>query len=125
MERKVFSKEDLAYMVFAMSKVGCYGIDEEGKEYNCPYWDWELKDEENRDGDCLSKHSQKLCILLEVAKSGELCLALRDKTSEDQQKEQQAKKELLQRKIDLIEQDVIIGQQKLDELERRKKKLGA
>lgn len=123
MERKVFSKDEMAYITFAISKVGCYGVDQEGKEYSCPYWDWELKDEESREGDCSIKHSQKLCILLDVAKSGELCLTLRDKTSEDEKKEKQFKQELIQRKIDMVEQEVIIHQQRLDELERLKKKV--
>lgn len=124
MERKIFTKEELAYLNFAMSKCGCYGVDEKNEEYTCPYWDWELKDEDDKDGDCSIKHSEKVCILMKVAESGELSLTLRDKTSDDDEREKTHKREVVQRKIDVVEQDVVEYQQKLVELERQKKKLG-
>jgi len=124
MERKIFTKEELSYLNFAMSKCGCYGLDEKNEEYKCPYWDWELKDEENNEGDCSIKHSEKLCILMRVDESGELSLTLRDKNSGDENSEMRFKQTILQRKIDLVEQNVIEHQQTLVELERLKRKLG-
>lgn len=122
MERKFFIKDELSYIVFALQKVGCFGVDENNEEYKCPYWDWELKDENGNDGDCSIRQSEKLCVLLKVAEQGELCLTLRDKDSNDIEKEKASKEELIQRKIDIVEQDIIERQQKLEELERLRKK---
>ena len=90
MERKIFNKDEMNYISFALEKIGCYGIDDKNKEYQCPYWDWELKNEENAEGgDCSIKHTKKLCILLKVAADDVLSLVLRDKTSEDFKKEKE------------------------------------
>jgi len=123
MERKIFTEKELQYLIFALEKIGCYGIDENQDEYVCPYWDWELKDEEGRDGDCASKHSTKLCVLLSVAEQGELALILRDKDSKDKLKEKENKNAILQRKADAIEQEIIERQQLLEELDREKRKI--
>lgn len=124
MERKIFTKEELSYLNFAMEKCGCYGLDETNEEYKCPYWDWELRDDKDNEGECSIKHSEKLCILMQVAQSGELSLTLRDKTSNDEETDKVHKRGLIQQKIDFVEQNVIEHQQKLIELERQQRKLG-
>ena len=123
MERKILTKKEINHLVFALTKVGCYGVDETNQEYRCPYWDWELKDESNNPGDCAVKHSQKLCILMKVAESGELIFTLRDKTSEDAENEINLEEKTLQKKAELIEQEIIERQQQLEEVERKKRKL--
>ena len=123
MERKIFTEEELSYLIFALEKIGCYGIDERQEEYKCPYWDWELKDEEGNEGDCSSKQSRKLCVLLKVVEQGELTLTLRDKDTKDKQKEKANKNSILQRKMDTIEQEIIERQQQLEEIDRKKRKI--
>lgn len=123
MERKIFTEKELRYLIFALEKIGCYGIDEKQKEYECPYWDWGLKDEEGQKGDCACKHSKKLCVLLSVAEQGELALTLRDKDSKDKEKEKENKNTVLQRKMDIIEQEIIERQQQLEEIDRKKRKI--
>ena len=123
MERKIFTEDELKYLNFALEKIGCYGIDEKQEEYKCPYWDWELKDEEGNQGDCTSKQSRKLCVLLKVAEQGELALTLRDKDAEDKQKEKEDRNSILQRKADAIEQEIIERQQQIEEIDRKKRKI--
>lgn len=123
MERKVFSTEELSYLMFALEKVKCYGLDEVQQEYSCPYWSWEIKNEEGAFGDCSVKQSQKLCILMKVAISGELKLTLRDKMTEDVIKEKKQKDEILRRQADALEQEIIERQHQLEVVQRQQKKV--
>jgi hypothetical protein len=123
MERKVFLTDEIKYLIFALEKVRCYGLDETQQEYKCPYWNWEIKNEQGVLGDCSVKQSQKLCILMQVAVSGELKLVLRDKVSEDSLKEKYKKTEVLQKQADALEQEIIERQHKLEEVQRQQKKV--
>ena len=123
MERKVFTTDEISYLMFALEKIKCYGLDENQQEYSCPYWSWEIKNEEGTLGDCSVKQSQKLCILMKVAISGELKLTLRDKTTDDVVKDKIQKDEILRRQADVLEQEIIERQHRLEEVQRQQKKV--
>lgn len=60
---------------------------------------------------------------MKVAISGELKLTLRDKTTDDVVKDKIQKDEILRRQADVLEQEIIERQHRLEEVQRQQKKV--
>lgn len=84
-EYKIFTKDELKFMLTVLEKHGCCN-ESFSKETvdECPFWSWDIKNENNQLGDCIKKHSEKFCVLLRtVLDNDDLVLTVRAREPSD------------------------------------------
>lgn len=83
-EYKIFTKDELEFIIKVLEKHGCCSYGSSGDIDECPFWSWDEKNTNGELGECTRKHSEQFCVMLRaVLENDELILAVRDRKPED------------------------------------------